>query len=98
MGRITEDGLLTVEIDRQPERWLVHVAGELDLSNVEVLERALVNLNGQPVVLDLSHLEFMDSSGLALLMRRFPEGLRVQNASGQVESLLQLCAMDTVLA
>lgn len=51
---------------------VVAVSGELDISNISVLERALnTALADRPtkLVFDLSKLRFMDSSGIALLLK-----------------------------
>ncbi len=72
-------------------------SGELDVATVPTLEReldALTALDGDLVlVVDLTELTFMDSTGLHLLLRlneRFPERLRVINGSSSVERLLDL--------
>lgn len=57
-----------------PERAIVRVvpAGTLDLATVEVLEeqmREAVDAGFHDVILDLSELEFMDSTGLRLVLR-----------------------------
>ena len=50
---------------------LLHVAGELDWGTVEALQLTIerVLAEGRAVVLDVRHLEFMDSSGLSALLR-----------------------------
>ena len=101
MGRNAHDGLLTVRAKQHPEGWLIEVSGEADLSNIGTLETELHHVNGEmPVLLDLSHLDFMDSTGLALLARAADgtSSLAIRNASGQVERLLHLCGVDTRLA
>ena len=60
---------------------VVTVAGELDISNIAILERALDSaLADRPerLVFDLSELGFMDSSGIALL-------LKARDGAGEVE-------------
>ena len=53
---------------------LVALAGELDLTNVDDLEDELETVsNGGPVVLDLSHLVFVDSAALHRLFRMVRE-------------------------
>jgi anti-sigma B factor antagonist len=51
---------------------VIAATGELDLSGAEVLESELERLAGEPelgtVVLDMRGLEFMDSSGLRLVV------------------------------
>lgn len=106
MRQETNDGLLKVRTEQHPEGWwLVEVSGELDLSNIGTLDTELQRLNGNvTVLLDLTHLDFMDSAGLALLARAADtaqsdsRSLAIRNASGQVERLLRLCGLDRRLA
>ena len=50
---------------------LLHVAGELDWGTVETLQLTIERelAKGRAVVLDVRHLEFMDSTGLSALVR-----------------------------
>jgi len=69
--------------------------GELDLETVPFLEAELdADVDpGSVIVIDLTELTFMDSTGLHLLVRlseRFPESLRVINGASSVERLLDL--------
>jgi anti-anti-sigma factor len=52
------------------------LVGELDLATAPRLEERLAQLReeGQPVLLDLSRLEFIDSSGLRVVIRAFEHG------------------------
>jgi anti-anti-sigma factor len=63
---------LRFETTLSGETALVTLAGELDLSGAEVLEQELGRLSeaasAEQVVLDLRGLEFMDSSGLRLVV------------------------------
>ena len=63
---------LTVETARNGSVAIVSPTGELDLSGAELLEAELERLAGDPalasIVLDLRGLEFMDSSGLRLVI------------------------------
>jgi anti-anti-sigma factor len=49
----------------------VVLSGELDLAGVKALDEALhaAREAGGPLTIDLSHLEFIDSSGLGVLVR-----------------------------
>src|SRR5271165_6388323 len=50
---------------------IVHLAGELDMSNVDAVGSALADVidrDPELLVFDLADLTFMDSSGLALLL------------------------------
>src|SRR5215210_5515665 len=91
MGRILTSGSLSVWVEREAERWLVHVAGELEMSNVDLLDGELRRLEGGalPVVIDLSRLEFIDTTGLALLVKCLPGRIQVTGASGQVRDVLR---------
>lgn len=53
----------------------LRLEGELDLSSTRVLEDRLTRLRGKrrPVRLDLSELQFIDSTGLHLLIRTFAD-------------------------
>jgi anti-anti-sigma factor len=61
--------LLRIEQDRRDGRLTLHLRGEVDLSNVEWLERQLdVAVSGcDHVVIDLSEIEYIDSQGLRLM-------------------------------
>jgi len=64
---------LEATIDRSsPRRPVVSLAGELDLSNVGALEQLIAPLldgGSHGLVFDVCGLTFMDSSGIALLLR-----------------------------
>ena len=59
-----------VRCDRRPDSVVVVVRGELDLSTVEALRAVLQGpeASSNVVVLDLRSLDFIDSSGLSLLV------------------------------
>ena len=69
------DGLpqeFTLSIDELPIADVVRVAGELDLSTVTRLEKALSTLSGDParrLVLDFREVSFIDSTALGLLVK-----------------------------
>ncbi len=81
---------------------VVSVTGELDLSTHEALGERLVGMaeKGEPVIVDLSDCEFIDSSGIrALLM-----GLKASGTDGggfaiaapgpQVRRILEMTGLD----
>jgi anti-sigma B factor antagonist len=78
----------------------ISVVGELDLDTAPELERALRTARedgAAPVVLDLSACEFIDSSGLALIIQSWRaleseagSSLALCCASDQVERLLRI--------
>jgi anti-sigma B factor antagonist len=63
---------LTISAAREASRLVITLDGELDLSNVRTLDEALqreVQDRPEEVVFDLARLRFMDSSGIAALLR-----------------------------
>ena len=55
--------------DSLPDLHVVALHGELDVATVDGLTDALVGIAGSTLVVDLSDLTFMDSSGIAALVR-----------------------------
>ena len=72
---------------------LVEVRGDIDLSNVEALEAELGRLSNKAIVLDLSQVEFIDLTGVALLFRTAGR-LTVRAVSSTVERALRLCDFE----
>lgn len=77
----------------------LRLVGELDLSTVGLLERALDALPGGADVLDLEELSFMDASGLRVLERhaRSLDGsspLVLENVPAHVRRLFELTGAD----
>jgi len=70
------DGLLVVQQTTEGKRLRVVLQGEMDLANAEcagsVLREALSS--GKSVVVDLAKLEFLDSTGVALLVEAMGTG------------------------
>jgi anti-sigma B factor antagonist len=63
--------LFRVTTRRDADRATVAVSGELDLASVTTFDEALRKAReaGGPLTIDLSDLEFIDSSGLGVLVR-----------------------------
>jgi anti-sigma B factor antagonist len=76
------DGLLTVDQRDEGERLRLCLSGELDLSNACTAELTLEEAleSKRPLLIDLSKLEFLDSTGIALLVTTLghPEARRSQ--------------------
>jgi anti-sigma B factor antagonist len=85
-GTQVDDFAITTETSSHGEVW-VAVRGELDLSHAaelkELLSRELSD--GRTVVLDLSAVRFIDSTGLAAIVTTL-------NHSKDSDSALQVCA------
>lgn len=66
-----QDGLLTVIRLDEGTRVRLALRGELDLSNAPTVESALAEAidSGKQVLIDLDQLEFLDSTGVALIVR-----------------------------
>ncbi|MFE1228757.1 STAS domain-containing protein [Streptomyces sp. NPDC059442] len=73
-----------VNVDELPDRTLIVIAGELDMTTCPTVTEAVhaLPLGGRTLSLDLSRLAFLDSSGLNLLLEL---RLRVQQEDGTLE-------------
>ena len=85
----------------------VHVVtlhGELDLANAQRVRDALVEIAGSKVVVDLTDLRFLDSSGIAALVgarkRIMSAGhqFELRGAQGMVRRVLELTGLSHLLA
>lgn len=97
-----QDGLLTVEQVEQGERIIISLQGELDLANALTAEAKLDEalLLGKEVVVDLGELEFLDSTGISLIVTALarPEGSRlsfVPSRNPGVRRLFALTGLDS---
>jgi anti-sigma B factor antagonist len=91
----------SLSAERDGERLLVACAGELDLTTAPELEELLITSAPYgELELDLAHLEFIDSSGLRLLlsererMGRSGGMLRVVGARGAVARVFAISGLD----
>lgn len=93
-----EDGAGRLEITtRAHDRsWLVSVWGEIDLATVGTLEAELAKLESRPIILDLSGVSFIDSTGLTLLVRTAGR-VTIGAVSAAVDRLIQTCGLETEL-
>jgi anti-sigma B factor antagonist len=95
-------------ISSEPQAFhLVMVAGEMDGSNAHDLEDELIRLGNDgcsEIVVNLSQLEFIDSTGLAVLLRAHrrtranDHSLTIVRPHGQVANAFELSGMDEVLS
>ena len=80
---------------------VVKLIGEIDLSNADTLGDTLAGITGDGghLVIDLSALEFMDSSGIAMLLRAAGRALsiEVRNPSDVVRRIIECTGLADVL-
>lgn len=86
------------------QKTVLRLLGELDVSSSSALEDELRRVSGSPlIVLDLRELEFIDSTGLGVLvkthqrMRDEGDQLALIEGNGQVKRLLELTGLDQQL-
>jgi anti-anti-sigma factor len=99
------NGLLTMRICREVDKCLISLDGEVDLSNAEALEATLQEVMGEgaaQVVVDMQDLSFIDSTGIACLVRLLhgedADRLRfVRSSSPAVVRVLQLTGVEEKL-
>jgi anti-sigma B factor antagonist len=70
------DGLLAVQQTSEGSRLRISLEGEMDLANAETAAATLreAMLCGKDVVVDLGKLEFLDSTGIAMLVAAMRAG------------------------
>ncbi len=89
-----------IAVDTDPRRTLLTLHGELDVSSSPALEEELTRVIGEAlVVVDLTELDFIDSTGLGVLvkthqhMREDGNQLALIEGGGQVRRLLELTGL-----
>jgi anti-sigma B factor antagonist len=74
------------------------------LSEIEALIHSLIEKGTRKLVLDLTHVDFVDSAGLGIIMRIFGEishlggHFRIAGANEQVQRLFDITHTATILA
>ena len=90
---------LRVEIEESPHAWPVLVRGEVDIGSASQLEAVLddvIEKGALLVVLELEHVDFLDSSGLRVILAAANElkerdgSLVIGGASTAVLSVLEI--------
>jgi anti-sigma B factor antagonist len=87
-----------MEVTPGPAQTVVKVVGEVDLSNVEQFRRTLFSTVDQPVVVDLSGVDYIDSSGIAALFGRAAAGRLeiICPPEGPVRALVEVTRLGRV--
>ncbi|MGH8873273.1 MAG: anti-sigma factor antagonist [Acidimicrobiia bacterium] len=87
---------LVLETTRIGSHDVIVATGEIDLASAPRVQSAIETFSGQPVVLDLRRVEFMDSAGLKVLLNQRSRledsggDLRLVVGEGAVVRLLEL--------
>lgn len=98
--------MFTLDVHSEPDHLLLRVSGELDLHTKQLFRdrlTALMQQSRQTIIIDLSDLEFIDSSGLGALLSivRVPEASRprivLSQPGGPVRRLLHTTRLDLLL-
>jgi anti-anti-sigma factor len=94
---LIQDGLLVVEQLEEGQRIRCCLRGELDLSNAGTAELKLEEaLNSKrPVLIDLSKLEFLDSTGIALLVTALgrPDARRIEFVPSETSGVRRVLSL-----
>src|SRR3954466_1166466 len=97
---------LDVTVKGEDETRVVHLEGTCDLASAPKLKEALTEIRPPAVmhiVIDVSGLEFVDSTGLGLMLgalRRLREAggtLKIAGATGAVLRVLEVTDLDKVI-
>lgn len=104
--RTVELSQLTLRAWREGDVYTIHLTGEMDLSNAADVEHELLQAeatDAPTILIDLSGLEFMDSTGIRLLVTadarsRADSGrLRLTRPPAQVFRVLCIAGVDGLL-
>ena len=68
---MTDAASLAIEQDARGDVVVLRAAGEVDLTNADALQRAVEATTAAAVVLDVSRLAYVDSSGIRAIERGF---------------------------
>jgi anti-sigma B factor antagonist len=88
----------TVGTARDDGHVVVRLGGELDVAGAPRLDELLRTLDGEAIVVDLSDLDFVDSSGLAVFVRARNRGqqLRLRTPGRSVRLAFAVSGLDQV--
>ena len=85
--------------------WNVALIGELDVSSAEVFKKSLNDLvdeNSQNIKIDLDKLEYIDSTGLGVMvgvLKRLKvngKGIYLSNPQSNVRKILEITGLDKI--
>ncbi len=103
-------GAMSLQIDTkriEPGITLVELSGKISLGResqrIETLVQDLLRQDEKKIVLDISHVDHLDSTGIGVLaycfgtLNRSGGEMRIAGAQGKVLHLLQITKLDNVL-
>jgi anti-anti-sigma factor len=81
---------------------VVRLVGEIDISNAEPIGDALAAIVGpdaRQVVVDLAGLDFMDSAGIAMLLRTAArvDSVEIRNPSDVMRRIIEFTGLSDIL-
>ena len=105
-GSVIELGELTIRSVREGAVHIVALTGELDLATADEVEKELARVeatDAESIVLDLSGLTFMDSTGVRLVVnahtrsRADTNRLTLKRGPAGVQRVMELSGVDVLL-
>jgi anti-sigma B factor antagonist len=104
MGEVPQPAL-RIDHERSADKYLIRLVGEMDLANVDEARQVLnAAIEGKDaVIVDLSELEFIDSTGISMLLeaqaasRRDSNRLGFRGVRAEVARTLKLTGVDEQL-
>ena len=98
-------GVLKVRVEQRGTELVFHVSGELDRASAQALDDELRKAIGEPspVVLDLGDVNFIDSTGLQVLVLAAKQSalngtsLKIVRVTDRVRRMIELTGLDRVL-
>lgn len=98
---------MNTKIDYSNNTLFVRLYGDVDHHTAkymrEEIDRELYKYNPQTMIIDLEAVDFMDSSGLGLILGRYTKinmlggMLKVANPSGKIEEILLMAGADKLI-
>jgi anti-anti-sigma factor len=105
-AQLSKLGELTVSSEREGDVHTICLSGELDLATADGVARELARVeasDARSIVLDLTGLTFMDSTGVRLMLsasarsRADANRLTMLRGGAAVQRVLELCGVDHLL-
>lgn len=92
----------SISVSRDPTESVIWVSGDIDLAVAAELWAAIADLfdDGSPLVLDIEHVTFMDSTGLNAIVRahRACGRLTVRSPTAAVQRLFDVSGVGRLIA